>query len=194
MTERDVFEYFCGKYRVKAHIRKCYELLRPIDWGKMYCECGYMGAKSQDINYVIPFNKFFDTAFKGHGFKDLFWALTSYDHRRMSRAYPKFKYASNKWRYFYQHNIVLKPGCLNIGDKVHVKIGGLGDGVVQDISIPTATAAVKFNREGRDKKKKYMFYNNNETLKINFNQLCNEDGKPLNVEYAISERGKIVKE
>ena len=193
MTAREVFEYFCGKYRIKPFIRKAYFEMKPIDWsvymsGPRFFNGNYSYAS--DINNWLPFSKHFTNIFTAHGFNDMLYQVTSTAYYAYTRRYKKFSYAAKKWKYFSRHNIVVKESSLKIGDEVAMSRTWLnGNGSLKNITVKiTSIDAETCSAIGT------ITDGSNKPYRIFFTRPIVVNGENREIEYAIKERGKIVKE
>lgn len=193
MTAREVFEYFCGKHRIKPFIRKAYFEMKPIDWAvymsSIHRRFNGNYSCASDINNWLPFSKHFMNMFTSHGFNDMLYQLTSTVYYTYTRRYKKFSYAAKKWKYFSKHNIVVKKSSLKVGDEVTMSKtwlcgGPLGGATVKITSIDAETcSAVGTMTDG-----------SNKSYRVFFTRPIVVNGEKREIEYAIKERGKIVKE
>lgn len=190
MTAREVFEYFCGKHRIKPFIRKAYLEMKPIDWAvymsSIHRHFGGNYVDSSDVNNLLPFSKHFMNIFTSHGFNDMLYQVTSTAYYTYTRRYKKFSYAAKKWKYFSRHNIVVKESSLKIGDEVVISKtwASLKNITVKITSIDAETcSAIGMITDG-----------SNKPYRVFFARPIVVNGEKREIEYAIKERGKIVKE
>lgn len=183
MTALEVFEYFCGKYRIKPIIRYAYSVERPINWSK-YHSVSWTNT-GIDVNNLLSYRELFTKRFLSRGFRDLLYYMTSSVYYNMLKKSKKFKKASRRWDYFSKHNIIPKPSVIKVGDQITLKnhVSPYNVGTIVSINVTTCTALVLIDAGDR---KRHVTISTLGTLVVN--------GVETEMEYAITERGKIVKE